>query len=304
MKKKILSLILSLFWASVYSIDLQYYCTYADSRHCELLLNLIGSIHRFDFDRLGEIMVFDLGLNERQREQLNRIQKVSVYGVEKVNPDILTPFISSPSGKIVRGWFTWKPVAIKQALDKYPYILCIDAGICITRSIEPLFKYIREHGYFLISNLPIMTCNIARRVTRSVLRDVIDKEDPSIRNFLLKNDTIMISAGLQGLSREILDSYVMPMYELAHKPHLFADDKTAKTGFGEARHDQTLFSILAHKLKMKIHQEGVIELDFSNGRRIKFHTTSDKRFFTKETNILISRFGATLNYKRFIHYKK
>ncbi|HBR70479.1 TPA: hypothetical protein DIC20_03825 [Candidatus Dependentiae bacterium] len=301
--RKFLFYFLSLFFILVHPTELQYYCTYADSRHYELLLNLIGSIHRIDFDRLGEIMVFDLGLNEGQRKHLDTIQKANVYEVEKVNSDILTPFVSSPSGKIARGWFTWKPVVIKQALDKYPYVLCIDAGVTVLKSLDYLFEYIREHGYFLISNLPIMTCNIARRVTRSVLHDVINKEDPSIKNFLLKNDTIMISAGLQGLSRDVLDSYVVPMYKFAHKPYLFADDKTARAGFGEARHDQTLFSVLAHKLKMKIHPEGWTELDFGDGKKAKLHTTSDIKFLNKNTNIFISKKGISRGMKKYIFYK-
>src|SRR3989339_373846 len=98
--RKFLFYFLSLFFILVHPTELQYYCTYADSRHYELLLNLIGSIHRIDFDRLGEIMVFDLGLNEGQRKHLDTIQKANVYEVEKVNSDILTPFVSSPSGKI------------------------------------------------------------------------------------------------------------------------------------------------------------------------------------------------------------
>ena len=102
----------------------------------------------------------------------------------------------------------------------------------------------------------------------------------------------------------MLDSYVLPMYEFARNPYLFADDKSAKMGFGEARHDQTLFSILAHKLGMTIQPEGLMNLKFKDGKSVEFHATSDRRFFTKKTNILVSRFGATLNYQRFIHYNE
>ncbi len=281
---------------------LQYYCTYADSHHYNFLLNLIGSIHHVDYDRLGEIMVFDLGLNKRQRDQLNKIQKVQLYEVEKVNPEVIKPFVSSLRGKIARGWFAWKPVVIKQALEKYSHVLCIDSGITVLRSLGPLFDYIREHGYFLISNLPIPTCNIESRVTREVLNKIINKENEDVRNFLLKKDTIMISAGLQGMSRDLLDDYVLPMYEYAHNPKLFIDDKTAKRGFGEARHDQTLFSILAHKLQLKIHSEGWIVLDCKD-KIFRFHTTSDPKNLVKDTSIFISKCGISRKMKRFIKYK-
>jgi hypothetical protein len=280
----------------------QYYCTYADARHFNFLLNLIGSIHHVDYDRLGEIMVFDLGLNKNQKQHLSKIDKVNLYEVEKVNSDITKPFISSPGGKVARGWFTWKPVVIKQALEKYPYVLCIDSGITVLKSLEPLFNYIRDYGYFLISNLPILTCNIESRVTREVLNKVINKESKDIRSFLLKKDTIMISAGLQGVSRDLLDDYVLPMYEYAHNPTLFRDDKTAKKGFGEARHDQTLFSILAHKLKLKIHPEGWTDLDYKD-KNFRFHTTSDRKNLVKDTTFFISKLGISRQMKRFITYK-
>ena len=280
----------------------QYYCTYADARHFNLLLNLIGSIHHVDYDRLGEIMVFDLGLSKRQCEQLAKIQKVNLYDVEKINPDIIKPFISSPRGKIARGWFTWKPVVIKQALEKYPYVLCIDSGITVLKSLAPLFEYIREKGYFLISNLPIPTCNIESRVTKIVLNQIINKEDEDTRKFLLQKNTVMISAGLQGMSREMLGDYILPMNEYARKPQFFADDKTAKRGFGEARHDQTLFSILAHKLKLKIHPEGWTDLNCRD-KDYRFHTTSDPKDLIEDTTIFISKRGIKHKMRRFIQYK-
>ena len=42
----------------------QYYCTAANSDYFKILLNLIGSIHETNFDKLGGIAVFDLGLTE------------------------------------------------------------------------------------------------------------------------------------------------------------------------------------------------------------------------------------------------
>ena len=63
----------------------------------------------------------------------------------------------------------------------------------------------------------------------------------------------VISAGIQGLSRSLLESYVTPVYQLASEIKNFEDDGSAAWGYGFARHDQVLFSVFAQKLELKLH---------------------------------------------------
>jgi len=56
-----------------------YYCTVADEKHFYMLLNLIGSLHKNDFDNLKEIAVFDLGFTDQQKQILKNIKKVEIY---------------------------------------------------------------------------------------------------------------------------------------------------------------------------------------------------------------------------------
>ena len=129
--------------------DYQYYCTASDSKYFNNLLNLIGSIHETNYKNLGEIAVFDLGLTKDQIEQLKKIDKISVIKIELTNPDLLKQFKTSHSGKMVPGWYAWKFVILKQALELFPYALWIDAGTTILRPLDNLFKYIQQSGYFL-----------------------------------------------------------------------------------------------------------------------------------------------------------
>jgi len=131
--------------------DLQYYCTAANKNYYEQLLNLIASIHRHNFDNLGHIAVFDLGLSSSQINYLSHIQKVGIYKLELVNPYILTKYKANQANKMVVGWYSWKPVAIKQAFEIFPeesVFLWIDAGTTVLKDISILFTYIKHKGYF------------------------------------------------------------------------------------------------------------------------------------------------------------
>lgn len=243
-----------------------YYCAAVNEKYFSKLLTTIGSIHSHDLENLFEIAVFNLGMNSKQIVQLNRMHKVKVYEVEKKHPDILKLFRTSPNGRMVPGWFAWKPVVIKQALDMFPYVLYLDSGTTILKPLNDLFLHIKQNGYFLVS------CghNIEERITKTVIQQVVSKLTPDIQEIIMRKETMEIDAGFQGLSRAMYNEYVYPIYEFASDLSLFADDGTAPLGFGAARHDQILFSILAQTLRLPLEQWGWMSLRV-DGKTIPFH---------------------------------
>ena len=245
-----------------------YYCTPSDARHFPLLKNLIGSIHHVDFQNLGEIAVFDLGLTDAQRSELSRMEKVSLHSVEMTHPHLLTYFTTAPNGRQVRGFFAWKPVIMKQALDLFSYCLYVDAGTTVLKPLNDIFSYICEHGYFLMSCEQTPNCNIINRVTKKVLDTMIHTLDEPLQNYILDENTIELDAGLQGISRKIYDTYIHPLYECSKDLTLFEDDGSAKFGYGEGRHDQILFSIYAHALHMTTFNDGWINLPLQTGNKL------------------------------------
>ncbi|HZW61606.1 MAG TPA: hypothetical protein VFF04_05270 [Candidatus Babeliales bacterium] len=273
-----------------YSADKHYFCTPSDAKHYHLLKNLIGSIHHVEFDKLGEIAVFDLGLERSQVQELNRMQKVKVYDVEMTHPDLLTYFTTAPNGRRVRGYFAWKPVMIKQSLDMFPHVLYMDAGTTVLKPLDDLFQYIQEQGYFLESCTKGATCNIANRITKKVLKEIVYKLNPEMQDYLLAEETTEIDAGLQGFSAfsPIVKNYVLPIYEHTRHMDLFEDDGSAIYGYGAGRHDQILFSIYAHTLGLIIHPEGHISLPLSTGTK-QIHIHWDSAYVTPETVIYRSR---------------
>lgn len=220
-----------------------YFCVGADKQNFHGLINLIGSIHKFNFDDIGEIAVFNLGLTKCQREEFNAIEKVNVYEVEKTNPDLLTLFKVKKDGTLARGWYAWKPVIIKQALDLFPYVLYLDSGVTVGMDLGPIFEHIRNKGYFLLgSGLPL-----GPTITKNVRTHFA--LDTQLKNIL---SLTSINSSIQGYTQDLYNDYVLPMYNLSKDLSLFADDGSAPNGFGGSRPDQSTASIFAYLLHLEM----------------------------------------------------
>jgi hypothetical protein len=277
-----------------YPEDKMYFCTAADSRFYEHVQNLIGSIHRLHFNETQEIAVFDLGFTAEQRARINSIAKVNVYDVEKTNPQILTEVeLNGRPDKFTRGHYSWKPVCIKQALDKFPFVLWLDAGTTVISSITPIFDYIKENGAFLTECGHNVNCMTTQRVINK-----FNLNDPQYA-YIMDEMTPGAAAGVIGVSKKYYKDFVYPLYKLTYNIDLFEDDGTAAGGPGMGRYEQTLISIYAHMLKLPI-----IKKDFNmlpdnkdhiyshilvKGQDIPLHITEVPRQVHNETAIFCSR---------------
>ena len=262
-----------------------YYATTADSNHFPLLMELIGSIHKVDFDSLDEIAVFDLGLTANQIDIIKNIEKANLYQIEKVHPDLFKYFKTHPSGRLVRGWYAWKPVILKQALDMFPYFLYMDAGTLVLKSPNNLFKHIKQNGYFLIGS---HHHSIEERVTSPVIEKIILKFPKKLQEKVLKKDAYITGAGIQGISQKLYKNYILPVYKLAGDLSVFADDGSAKLGFGAGRHDLILFSIYSFVENLNLNYHGWTNL-IIDGKEIPFHILWDPKQLNDQTCIYHSR---------------
>lgn len=267
--KKIIVISILLF--SNHSIAMNF-CTAADVKHFNRLLNLIGSLHHTNFENTEEIAVFDLGLTDDQVEILSKIEKVKLYSVELTHPDLLTEFEIEPN-KTAPGWFAWKFVVLKQALDIFPYALWIDAGSTVLKPLDNLFKHIEQNGYFLVST-GIANYPVYRTATQYV-KEKFNLNLPENR-WLLLQDVVM--GGIIGVSRKCLHNFVLPGYALAHDLRNFIDDGTAPGGFGNARHDQPLLSILAYANDLTVFKQDFKQqipmLLTAENEEVPFHITA------------------------------
>ncbi len=296
-----------------------YFCTASDARYFNPLINLIGSIHKHHFDQLGEIAVFDLGFTDDQRGKLNSIQKVAVYGIEKKHADILKPVHVGMCGKAVRdsgtgqmnivrakkmvpGWYAWKPVAIKQSLDMFPYVLWLDAGTTLLKPIGKLFDHILVNGYFFHNGSRWKM----KKQTCLHQTQIFDLQSPG-RQWVLESTGL--ESGVMGFTRATYKKFVLPIYELAADLRNFSDDGSSEGGWGSCRHDQTIFSVQALLLGLKIHdhfekpkQNFYLKVGRDN---IPFHITSERGNVDSNTCIYCSRSDVRNyhHYRSFIRYE-
>lgn len=268
-----------------------YFCTAADEKHYPLLLNLIGSIHKHNYYDVVEIRVYDLGFNDKQREELKNFKKVNIYEIEQTNSEILKNIQTSPT-RFVRGLFSWKPVLIKDSLEHHPYVLYLDAGTEIKRPLNNLFKHIIQNKYlFFDCGHSIKWMSTDYNIENF---DLQSKEN----SWILEDSTFGVDAGFMGLSKDVYEDFVLPAYELSKNIKNFEDNGTCPDGLGCGRHDQTLYSILARKLGYDIK---VSESDYKDctllvdGKKLEFHITHTKGDVKDKTVVYRSRWDLNYN---------
>ena len=279
-----------------------YIVTGANSPYFPHLLNLIGSLHKADFNSLEAIAVFDLGLTGEQRNILSTIQKVSVHDIEKTHPDVLS-FFTIPRGGRKLGWYAWKPIAIKQALDIFPYVIWLDAGTTVLKPIDDLAEYVATKGYFLATIGDGVTqtgfMHDVEWGTTTYVRKKFDLDNPA-NSWILKQENIM--ACILGIARHGWHLFGKDWYELTYDLRNFADDGTTPDGFGTGRHDQILLSILGYMkgfvpFKQDYTQQTPFFLELK-GSLIPFYITWNPDYVNKNT-ILYSSRGDLKNYNEY-----
>lgn len=222
------------------------FVTVCDKEHFDWLKLLIKSIKEYNTNKTLNILIFDLGLSQEQISSLTKDPHfIKVCALPLTHPDLKKKFVVRPNGRLARGWYAWKPVALFHAFDHFEYFLYIDAGKRLVRPVDDIFHIILQDGYFLFDS-----CHTIRPTATKFVIEKFGLNNPD-KQYIL--DSYSIEAGIQGLSLKIFENYIKPMYLLSYDLKNFEDDGSAEWGFGGSRHDQTLFSIFANMLKLKIH---------------------------------------------------
>jgi hypothetical protein len=280
---KLVILVCSIFFADLVSVE-QYFCTAINDRFFYPLLNLIGSIHRYNYEDLKEIAVFDLGISWEHRQELEKISKVSLYTIKEDNSWMLHNF--DCKGGSFFGWYAWKPIVIKESLEKFPYVLWLDSACMVQHSFNQIFEYIKEKGYFLLKIGDKSNINWG---TTTYVKDQFDLN--SLENAWILEQEFLL-AGVIGVSRKPESSFIYDWYALTKDIKNFQDDGTASGGWGACRHDQTLLSILAYSKKLTIFENDPfqqIPINISCTPKeslVPFYVTWDERLFCEKTCIL------------------
>jgi len=109
--------------------------TAASANFAVFLFNMLHSLHR-NFPSHPKIYVFDIGLTKQENKELSRVPWLSVIRVPAFVPH----------------WnlcFTWKPYVWSRPKERF--ILHLDAGLVVLRSLESWFLAIKKWGYLTFS---------------------------------------------------------------------------------------------------------------------------------------------------------
>lgn len=256
------------------------FITVSDYEHYPWLPRWFDSIKKNVTNNEINIIIFDIGLASDQIQELESHYKVKVVPIESVHPDICKKFVVRPGGRLARGWYAWKPVAMWQALQYFDYFFYLDAGMRVIGPFDDLFNIVIQDGYFFI--------NCGHDIKPMTTEFIINKFRLNEHDHPWLNQC-GLSAGFQGISKKVFDNYMQPMFELAHDLRNFEDDGTAPWGFGGARHDQPLFSILARLANYKIYSEG--DMLFIGDLRVKFRLSKYIRFKEYDENPLADHYN-------------
>lgn len=284
-----------------------YICTAADENYFICLINLIGSLHKNNFNEIEQIAVFNLGLNQQQLDYLSSVDRLAIYSIEQTHPDLLKRFNTRTWGKSVPGWYAWKAVILKQAFDLFDQdsvIFWIDAGTTIYKDLSSLFAHTQEQGYFFHngSSWPL------HKETTQFVKNAFNLFSDE-RKWMLADNQQGLEAGFMGVTSKVYDTFVKPMYELSKDIRYFADDGSCPGGFGNSRHDISLFSIHAFLNGYRIfhHFEKPKELFYLElaDKKIPFHIACVPEDRIPETHIYCARFDVNPHeFAPFIHFKK
>lgn len=257
-KSKIFALCMLLnAFAALHCSNEMYFVTVSDTEHFPWVQRLIESIIKYNTPFVSKIAVFDLGLTQSEIDTLNELEVVQVYPLKDVNPDMRKKFVARPNGRLVRGWYSWKPAVFYEALQLFPYFIYADSGVEVAAPSHDIFHEIEKQGYCFFESDGSPTHPTAT----THVKKLFDLDNPKNQWILMERS---LSGSTQGLSRAVLHSYVEPVYQLAADIKNFEDDGSAPWGFGGARHDQTLFSIVASSLHLRVHPLSYREKYFHN----------------------------------------
>ena len=206
--------------------------TGADYTHFKSLLNLIDSINKYEND--SELIVYDLGLN---KEQINQLQNHGV-GVRLKNFDFnnYPNFYSDRSetdGKL--GSYAWKSAIVKEVLEETTgSVLWLDAGDKITKKLTFIKIVLTSLGIYIPYSPGIIS---QWTHTKTLEKMKIDEKKFKKRN---------LASGMVGFNsnNQIALKIVNEWYEKSKDKELIAPEGSSRSNH---RQDQSLLTLISYK---------------------------------------------------------
>lgn len=220
--------------------------TGASSAFFRSLQQLLLSLQRWGY---GRCVVYDLGLDPRQRRELR-----ARFGWTELRslPD-------GPPHLRELGNYAWKPTVIEQVLSQgQEPIFWLDSACVVVGRLDPVEEHLARHGLWV----PRAGRGPLREMTHPATLDALQVE-PEIQNARFR------AGGVAAFAPEMLP-LVGQWRELAYRPDILAPPGSHR---GNHRFDQTLLTVLIARAGLAASED---EIDISSAGPVPFLRTRNK----------------------------
>jgi lipopolysaccharide biosynthesis glycosyltransferase len=207
--------------------------TAADKRYFVSLISLLESIKRNS--KFTNCIVYNLGLSYWQEVWIKKVTSPSIQLLKL--PVFPQKFDGWDNVNSASGCFAWKPTVLFELSSKYKNFVWADAGVLITRSIDDLFPIIAENGAFLMRNYE----HINSAWTSDECRVVMATSEYEMNSPQLMGNFFGVSLE-NSLGKKLFEDWVY----WSENPKAITGDRRLH------RHDQTILSILAARVGVKV----------------------------------------------------
>jgi hypothetical protein len=201
--------------------------TTANSLFYYSVLTLINSIHKHSFNLIDKIIVFNLGLCQEEINRLKKIKKVSVVNYPDNARDLHSKFLEPKQ-------YVYKVYCLKNASSFGSNILWLDAGIMALEPIDEIFNTIEKEHIFLVGDV-----HLNKSYTHKECIRIMNASEEELA-------AKQLSAGIIGYK---VNGNFQKFVDEAYKFSLI--EGCVDGGNEDHRHDQSVFSILAARYKIK-----------------------------------------------------
>ena len=197
--------------------------TATNSPYYESLLTLISGVHKFSVDIVDKIFVYNLGLDESEIKNLNRLKNVEVLEFPENSSELHPKFMEPKS-------YVYKIYCMYQSSKLGKNVLWLDSGASPLKSIDVIYQKIEEDEIFLVGDI-----HINRNYTHQDCRNCTLATENEL-------DGKQLWAGLVGYKSNGKYQHIFDeSYKLSLIPGCLDGSQE------NHRHDQSILSILTHR---------------------------------------------------------
>lgn len=197
--------------------------TATNSPYYESLLTLISGVHKFSVDIVDKIFVYNLGLDDSEIKNLNRLKNVEVLEFPENSSELHPKFMEPKS-------YVYKIYCMYQSSKLGKNVLWLDSGASPLKSIDVIYQKIEEDEIFLVGDI-----HINRNYTHQDCRNCTSATENEL-------DGKQLWAGLVGYKSNGKYQHIFDeSYKLSLIPGCLDGNQE------NHRHDQSILSILTHR---------------------------------------------------------